>query len=534
MARSISTSASQPDGRLHHEHSGSTITITHNAQGVMLQRLAEHGLTAEYPVAYAIGAGKVGYSYLVSLGDYLFQSPVSYYSQAGIWDVTPGYEPEHTLDFTHPIAEGCVFCHSNNVNLVPGTENRFRQPALSAISCERCHGPAAAHLKNPLPGSIVNPAKLPPTARASVCEQCHLEGEARILNPGKHWQDFHAGNDLEATFSTYLLHVSASEGTKAVSHAEQLSLSRCARESAGRLWCGTCHNPHAAPENRAQQVRETCLTCHSALFAQNKHQPAEECVSCHMPRIRPANVAHAAITNHLISVPSLEPKSTAKTLTAQRARTLAATQNGNSTLPLGGELDTTTVLRDPSNAQRARTLAATQNGNSALPLGGELDTATVLRDPSIAELTAWRAPAPAVADRNLGLALFQTGSVYRAYQLLSHLPDRDSVMQATLGSILLQQNHADYAIRLYKQALASEPANARYVYLLGCALAAQGNQDEAIAELRKSIQLDPSAPAPYQKLIEIYNKLNQPALSRQVTQDYLKFMPQNISFRQAR
>jgi predicted CXXCH cytochrome family protein len=466
MAHSVSTSANQPDGQLHHERSGSTINITHNPQGVMLQRITEHGLTAEYPVAYAIGAGKVGYSYLISLGDYLFQSPVSYYSQAGIWDVTPGYEPEHTLDFTHPIAEGCVFCHSNSVNLAPGTENRFRRPALSAISCERCHGPTAAHLKNPVPGSIVNPAKLALTARDSICEQCHLEGEARILNPGKHWQDFHAGSDLEATFSTYLLRVSASEGAKAVSHAEQLSLSRCARESVGRLWCGTCHNPHAAPENRAQQVRETCLTCHAALFAQQKHQAAEECVSCHMPRIRPNNVAHAAITNHLISVPRPESKSTAKTLGA--------------------------------------------------------------------ELTAWRSPAPALAERNLGLALFQTGSVYRAYQILSHLPDRDPVVQATLGSILLQQNHADYAVRLYTQASAAEPANARYVYLLGTALAAQGKNDAAIAELRLSIQLDPSAPAAYQKLIEIYNKLNQPALSRQVTQDYLKFMPQNISFRQAR
>jgi tetratricopeptide (TPR) repeat protein len=98
----------------------------------------------------------------------------------------------------------------------------------------------------------------------------------------------------------------------------------------------------------------------------------------------------------------------------------------------------------------------------------------------------------------------------------------------------LQQNHADYAVRLYKQALASEPGNARYVYLLGSALAIQGDQDAAIAELRQSIQMDPSAAAPYQKLIEIYNKLNQPALSRQVTQDYLKFMPQNISFRQSR
>jgi tetratricopeptide (TPR) repeat protein len=471
MARSVSTAAPQPDGKLHHETSSSDVTITHNDKGVMVQRLSAHGLTAEYPVAYAVGAGKVGFSYLVSIAPYLFQSPVSYYSQAGVWDVTPGYEHEGVLDFTHPIAEGCVFCHSNQVNLVPGTQNQFREPALAPISCERCHGDTAAHLAKPVPGSIVNPAKLPQRARDSVCEQCHLEGEARILNPGKKWQDFHAGAELESVFSTYLQRVSAAEGTKAVSHAEQLSLSRCARESGGKLWCGTCHNPHAASDNRPQQVRETCLTCHASLFSAKKHAPAEECVSCHMPPIRPSNVAHAAITNHLISIPAKQPVSDAKTVGAR--------------------------------------------------------------------LTAWRTPALEFAERNLGLALFATGSIkdygriFQAYQILSHLPHRDAEVLATLGSILLEQRHADYAVNLYRQALAAEPGNARYSFVLGSALYAQGDQAAAIAELRHSIQLDRSLPAPYVKLMEIYGKLKQPELSRQVRDEYLKFMPQNMSFREA-
>jgi Flp pilus assembly protein TadD len=188
-----------------------------------------------------------------------------------------------------------------------------------------------------------------------------------------------------------------------------------------------------------------------------------------MPRVRPNNVAHAAITSHRIALPSTE---------------------------------------------RA----------SAKPIAGEL--------------TAWRDPPPSLASRNLGLALFQLGGasknweqVYRAYQLLSHLPQRDPQVLATLGSILLEQNHPELAVSLYRQALALEPRNARFSYVLGAALNAQGNQQAAIAELRHSIELDPSAPDPYRKLGEIYDRLGFPSLSRQSLADYLKFMPQNITFR---
>ena len=184
---------------------------------------------------------------------FLFQSPASYYSQAGAWDVTPGYEPERVLDFTHPITEGLRVLPFRIVLIwLPAPTTNSVQPALSPISCERCHGPAQAHLQKPVPGSIVNPAKLLSAARDSVCEQCHLEGEVRVLNPGKHWQDFQPGNTLETVFSTYLVRAAPGLGDKAVSQAEQLSLSRCARESAGRLWCGTCHDPHSSATNRAQ------------------------------------------------------------------------------------------------------------------------------------------------------------------------------------------------------------------------------------------------------------------------------------------
>jgi len=102
-------------------------------------------------------------------------------------------------------------------------------------------------------GSIVNPAKLSPARRDSVCEQCHLAGAARVLNPGKSFTDFHPGELLENVFTTYVAALPArdAEALKVVSHAEQLARSRCARESQGRMWCGTCHDPHVQPADAA-------------------------------------------------------------------------------------------------------------------------------------------------------------------------------------------------------------------------------------------------------------------------------------------
>jgi predicted CXXCH cytochrome family protein len=435
----------------------------------MVHHLETHGLTAEYPVAYAVGAGEVGFSYLISIPPFMFQSPASYYSQARTWDVTPGYEPERLLDFTHPITAGCVFCHAGTINLAPGTDNQFRAPALTPISCERCHGPSRPHLQNPVPGSIVNPARLAPKLRAAVCEQCHLEGEARILNPGKTWQDFQPGAATESVFVTYVRQLDRQDGIKAVSQVEQLALSRCARESGDRLWCGTCHNPHRTADNRGQEIREICLSCHASTFARG-HKPAQECVSCHMPRIRPTNVAHAAITSHVISIPHSEK------MPVHHSRT--------------------------------------------------------------SDLSAWREPDPGMAERDLGLALFQTGAAARnwsqlgrSYDILSHLRQRDSEVLATLGSLLLEQDHLQLAVDFFEQALALEPGNARFLYELGVALASQSQLEPAIAALRRSIEIDPSAPEAYRELEKVYDTEGRKDLGQRVVQEYLRFMPQNLSFR---
>jgi tetratricopeptide (TPR) repeat protein len=471
MGRSAGSPSVFQEGRIVHKLSGSTITIDRRGS-LMEHKLERHGVVAKYPIAYSVGAGIVGYSYMVRLGRYLFQSPVSYYAQTKNWDLTPGYETEPHLDFTHQISSGCLFCHTGSVNLIEGTANQFGDPPFTPISCERCHGSLAAHLNNPAPGSIVNPAKLTPSRRNSVCEQCHLEGDIRILNPGRDWWDFQAGQAAESVFVTYLRN--AALGTlRAVSQSELLAQSQCARQSSGRLWCGTCHSPHANEQNRAQAVRQACLSCHSDLFSAGRHQAAAECVSCHMPRLRPTNVAHSALTDH--SIPRLP------------------------------------------RAERPEAVGASP------------------------ELKAWREPDPALVRRDLGLAYFDLAAskhsgpdLDQAYQILSLLPPQerqDPAVEADLGSVLLAQGQTPLAIRMFARASAQEPSNARYVYCLGTALERAGKMGEAVKELKRSIELDPSLPDAYLELAQLYRKASHDVESRNALQEYLRFMPQNIQLR---
>jgi photosynthetic reaction center cytochrome c subunit len=300
------------------------ITASTNATGYF-QSLAGPGEPETYKIDYVVGSGNHASGYLINLNGHLFQSPIAWYRSRNTYDLAPGYENMPNPDFTRPVGEACVFCHSGTALHVPSTLNRFRAPpfAAEAITCERCHGPVERHLADPRAGTIVNPAKLAPAARDATCEQCHLFGVARVPNPGKQFSDYLAGQPLEQTFSIY--HNALSAGTSAgpfkiISHAEQLALSHCARSSNQQLWCGTCHDPHNKPADPVAYYRNKCLTCHASDFPGNANpsstsaattaansrlspsHPAKDsdCISCHMPRRDAKDGGHTAFTDHRI------------------------------------------------------------------------------------------------------------------------------------------------------------------------------------------------------------------------------------------
>jgi hypothetical protein len=202
-------------------------------------------LEHEVPVDFVLGSGTRGRSYLINRDGFLFQSPISWFSQAQVWDLSPGFEPK--LLSGRKISANCLFCHSNRALPVAGTINRYRPPIFEgyAIGCERCHGPGELHVhkherNEPSEGvddSIVNPARLPPTLREAVCQQCHLLAENRLLPPGRQAFDYRPGLPLHEFWAVFVLPPRLTGNYRAVSQVEQMYVSRCFRASNGKMGC---------------------------------------------------------------------------------------------------------------------------------------------------------------------------------------------------------------------------------------------------------------------------------------------------------
>lgn len=121
---------------------------------------------------------------------------------------------------------------------------------------------------------------------------------------GKRIEDFRPGMRLEDVFTVYRLARPpgvAPGKFKVISQFEQLAASACARNSNGKLWCGTCHDPHRKPVEPVSYYRDRCLSCHAGKLPPT-HVAAENsnCISCHMPRHEVSDGGHTVFTDHRI------------------------------------------------------------------------------------------------------------------------------------------------------------------------------------------------------------------------------------------
>ncbi len=101
-------------------------------------------LLGEYPVKFVVGSGTFAHSYLLADGDYLIQSPLTWYRATNRYEMSPGYDVANHLGFTRTVNDQCLFCHAGQVSRQRGNPNWVQVHEL-AIGCERCHGPGADH-----------------------------------------------------------------------------------------------------------------------------------------------------------------------------------------------------------------------------------------------------------------------------------------------------------------------------------------------------------------------------------------------------
>jgi hypothetical protein len=480
------------NGKMYHEQS------ERDAEGQLV-------FSETHEIAYVVGAGEVGKSYLVANGDALFVSPISFYTRINGWELSPGYEAASFRDFTRPVLELCVDCHTGQPRFVPDRPNHFQQPAFRflSIACERCHGPGAIHVKQrkervppegPIDYAIVNPATMPGEIRDDVCAQCHFLGDARVLRPGKNSLDFRPGTPLDSTVAIFSVPAKVKGGRfTALDQFEQLRLSRCAIESQGRLGCITCHDPHVQLHGveAAEDFRKRCLTCHKVescrapLASRQSTSPPDSCVTCHMPKQQLQNISHASATDHrILRDPS-----------ANQADQVLPTASGDLVYfsrPLGFE-DAKPDLRSLALAYpqvaghypvlRQKGLAALQQAAQGLPDDAEVQ-----------------------GTYGLILAVAQPGEAARAADALQRAIDlgsRSPEVRSKLADLRLQQGQVMPAIALYKESIQIEPFY-RPAYLdLARAYLMLKDVDSAYEILGRLLKIDPGNDAARQAWLKL-------------------------------
>jgi predicted CXXCH cytochrome family protein len=300
-------------------------------------------------ISYIIGSGQHTNSHMMNVNGYMTQVPATFYTQKSTWDLPPGFENGFNSRFSRKIELECMSCHNSLPAMVMGSENKYTS-IPNGISCERCHGPGAEHVKKMQGGavvdvgkeidfSIVNPAKLPIALQLDVCQRCHIQGNA-MLKTGKSFYDFKPGMQLSDVMDVYMPVFTGNDDEHIMaSHAERMKQSRCFTESIQKaeavnpnkselfpyknaMTCVTCHNPHVSvKETGKDQFNNACRSCHyggrndivrnevagsnSDCSASMKLREAvnDNCVSCHMPRNSTIDIPHVTTTDHFIRKP---------------------------------------------------------------------------------------------------------------------------------------------------------------------------------------------------------------------------------------
>jgi len=395
-------------------------------------------------LSYYIGSGVAGRSFGYLRDGFLFEAPVTWYSQTGSWDVSPGYESDVASHWSRPIDPSCLFCHASQTRRREGTVNAYADPVFEqgGIACERCHGPGSLHIQGK--AEMVNPSSLAPPLRDAVCAQCHLTGQSRVARTGRKIEDYRPGDAL-SEFVAFFVPANP-EGFQVNSHFEKLAESTCKRAAGDRLWCGSCHDPHTVPaaSERAAWFRAKCLNCHAATACVRGF----DCAACHMPKNPAADAGHGVFTDH--SIPRVPGRVRNLSAASWNLRGFSAADKGDRELGLAYAEVGVRTASHLQQAEAIRLLTAalqTSKGDSEVQVrladlqerAGKSSEASVLYQAALRQ------------DANAVVAMVNLGRIYGSRGLL------------------------DEAIQLWREALKRNPCLAEAGANLQIALRAKGD-----------------------------------------------------------
>jgi predicted CXXCH cytochrome family protein len=282
-----------------------------------------------YFISERRGDAQVEHEILLTLGNRRIQHYLTRRQDGWIVVLPPTWDVQrqqwfHNMEIVRPDEKhvdgmqvwnkNCHGCHvsGQQKNHEPATRSYATTWQDFGTSCERCHGPGAAHAGTRAP--IVNPRKLDAAHGTAVCAQCHSLRDVVV-------QGFAPPAEYYDHFLPLLEYGPRSESDPAwwpdgrprrfSNDALGLWQSRCYLK--GGATCLSCHtDPHEPDVDKNPQLRadnkELCTRCHAEIgkdvAAHTHHAPesaGSSCVECHMPPT--VFSIKAKIRDHTISVP---------------------------------------------------------------------------------------------------------------------------------------------------------------------------------------------------------------------------------------
>ncbi len=283
-----------------------------------LYRVTDGKETLSEPILYAFGNARIAQTFVFRHNGKLQEGRVSYYTAIDSLDWTigdtlnppPSIEEAAGRDIDSAEARNCFSCHGTAATV----DHRLQLDRMvPGVSCEACHGPAAAHVAAMNAGDtanphIFNPIKLSPEKLSQeFCGACHRSVDAVAMMPN-------LGGVGNVRFQPY-----------------RLFNSRGHDPNNAHFACTACHDPHIELTSEASSYDANCTSCHAAdpadpnssyireqtstsvstrpvAYVVNNSSAAkpcpiakERCVTCHMPRVELPG-AHYKFTDHRIRI----------------------------------------------------------------------------------------------------------------------------------------------------------------------------------------------------------------------------------------
>lgn len=266
--------------------------------GLFQVAMAGGRVQAIHRMDMVMGTGRKGQTYLYWQGDSVKQLPVSCFQLLGGWGNSPRY-PMDTIWYDRLVSFQCFACHTAYIGMKKPVEiNTFYQvdqydrgKIVYGIDCERCHGPAAAHVRYQQEHPDVREAKyivrwdsLSQQQRVDACGICHSGAHSFM----RAMFGFRPGD----TLTNYFYPESGTAKTDGIDvHGNQYGLlvaSKCFLRSK-TLECVTCHDTHTADRKPLVDYSAKCMACHGIEDVKKVHKDEDpsllvsNCIDCHMP-----------------------------------------------------------------------------------------------------------------------------------------------------------------------------------------------------------------------------------------------------------